>query len=161
MTLPALPSNIYSPDHLSELVLELGGLRSALQDASALIKTGSKKQIEPFELSPVLADWLDAAQVKANDMAALSDLHSQLKLLLSRSPVAHIMFATAPNASVKRQITEWFRQQISPYALLTFSARRDLCGGLVLQAGSHVYDFSFKRQLLENKQKIVEVAGRV
>ncbi len=63
--------------------------------------------------------------------------------------------------TLKRQLTVWFRAEIHPYALLTFALRSDLCGGIVVQTGSNLYDFSFREPLINNRRRIAELAANV
>lgn len=161
MTAFTLPQDLYSPDQLSALVLELKTFRSATQDADTRTKTGSKKSPLLPEPSPLLSTIFKDMGITTLSITAVEDLHKRLETMLNKAPVAHVMLAGMPSQAIKRQLTDWFRKQVSPDMLITFSVRGDLCGGAVIQVGSHIYDFSFKRLLLENKQKIGEIAGRV
>lgn len=156
-----LPDDVYSPDQMSVAILELSDYQNALRDALVHTTAGSKKPTETPEPSAHLASLASSANIDLQNAAALDTLRKQLELLLRKAPVAHITLAAVPSLTIKRKLVAWFRQEISPYMLLTFTARTDLGGGIVVQAGSHLYDFSFKRQLLANKQKITEIAQRV
>jgi F0F1-type ATP synthase delta subunit len=72
-----------------------------------------------------------------------------------------MMLAALPNRAMKRMIVEWFRREVHPQLLLTFSARGDIGGGFILRAGSKQYDFSFRGKILSNKQRIVEIFDSV
>ena len=156
-----LPDDLYSPDQLSVAMLELGDYQNALHDVGVRATAGTKKQVETIEPSALLASIAKANDIDLANPASLDVLHTQLEDMMNKAPIAHITLAAAPNHSIKQQLVAWFRQQISPTMLLTFAAYSDMGGGIVVQAGSHVYDFSFKRQLLANKQKIGEIAQRV
>jgi F0F1-type ATP synthase delta subunit len=71
----------------------------------------------------------------------------------------HLTLGAPATRTLKRQLTVWFRSQIHPDSLLTFAARSDIGGGLILRAGSRVYDFSFRSKILENKSRIMELAN--
>jgi F0F1-type ATP synthase delta subunit len=45
--------------------------------------------------------------------------------------------------------------------LLTFATRADIGGGMIIQAGSHVYDYSFRQQILSHKSRIAEIFNSV
>jgi hypothetical protein len=40
-----------------------------------------------------------------------------------------------------------------------FAIRSDIGGGMLLQAGSHFYDYSFRDRLLANKSRLMEIAS--
>lgn len=156
----SLPDTIYSPDQISATVLELNNYRASLADAAVRARRGSQNHM-PREPGALLVAMAEAAAVDLRNTSALDELRKQLESLLSKAPVAHITLAAIPTHAIKRQLTTWFREHISPDMLLTFTARGDLGGGIVLQAGSHVYDFSFKRRLVADRQRIAEIASRV
>ncbi|HSE60799.1 MAG TPA: hypothetical protein VLA88_00735, partial [Candidatus Saccharimonadales bacterium] len=72
-----------------------------------------------------------------------------------------VVLAAPANRTLKRQLTVWFRTQIHPLSLLTFTFRTDIGGGIILQAGSHMYDYSFRAVILDNKQRLMEFAASV
>ena len=155
-----LPVDLTSPDQLSATSMELTDYLSRLRDARVRAKTSGSDQQLP-DMSHLLTDLLQISNVDPEDSAALEDLRSQLDTLLTKAPVVHLTLAGLPGRTVKRQITLWFRTEINPLTLLTFAARADLGGGVVVYAGSHVYDYSFRRHILDNKKRISELAFSV
>lgn len=153
-----LPVDVASPDRLSELLLELQDVLSALRDAMAQRKT-ARAPLDTIGLSPELDQLLEKNRIAANDTAALETLAKNLTDLLEHAPVAHLLLAAMPGRALRRQIVEWFRAEINPLALVTFTARGDIGGGLVLQTGSHVYDWSFRRAIIDNRSRLTEIAG--
>jgi hypothetical protein len=149
----ALPIDIYSPDQLSELVLELQDLAAALRDEAA---RGDTNQVA---ISPDLAALLNANQIGSNDVNAIEAITKDVEATLLAAPTVHILLAASPNRVIKRQLVEWFRTEINPQTLLTFAARSDLGGGAIIQAGSHLYDMSFRRGIIDNKKRLTEIAG--
>jgi len=156
-----LPDNIYSPDQVSTVVLDLNTYQSALRDSLARAKTKSKNTSLDAEPTALLQDTLDACGLDHPTPDLLDELRRQLETILAQSPIAHITLAALPNLLIKKKITGWFRKEITPNALLTFSVRTDIGGGAVVQSGSHIYDFSFRSLLVANKQKLAEIASRV
>ena len=147
-----LPIDIYSPDALSATIFELTTHTGRVRDAHVSNAT------KPAP-SPALAHILELFELEDPTTATLEKLGKDLEAHLLRAPVAHITLAALPGNATKRDLTTWFRTHISPEVLLTFTARADLGGGIVVQAGSHVYDFSFKRLLLANKARLAEIAN--
>lgn len=148
-----LPIDVYSPDQLSELVLELQDLAAALRDSTARGETNE------IPISPDLAALLTANATNSTDAAAVEALTKDVEATLQAAPTVHILLAASPNRVIKRQLVEWFRTEISPQTLMTFAARSDLGGGAIVQAGSHLYDLSFRRSIIDNKSRMTEIAG--
>jgi hypothetical protein len=153
-----LPIDIYSPDQLSSLLLELHHYIDEVR-SHVLSEKAGKKSTEPVEISPTLAGLLHSSAIDAQDLTALEVLHKTLGEVLKAAPVMHITLAAMPGRTLKRQLTVWFRTQIHPASLLTFTVRSDIGGGIMLQAGSHFYDYSFRARVLANTKRIGELAG--
>lgn len=148
-----LPLDIYSPDQLSELVLTLQDLATTIRDAAA------RREQTEHTLSPDLEQLLAANNAAATDAAAVETLTKDIEALLDKAPTVHILLAASANRAMKRQFVTWFRTEISPDTLMTFAARSDLGGGAIVQAGSHLYDLSFRRGIIDNKKRLTEIAG--
>lgn len=152
MTL-ALPQDTYSPDQLSGLVLELQDLAASVRDASARRER---------ELAPVSADLqalLHENNIAQTDLAGIEALGAATAQLLETAPTVHILLAAMPGRTMRRQFVAWFRTNVSPATLMTFAVRSDLGGGAIIQAGSHLYDLSFRRGIIDNKARLTEIAG--
>lgn len=154
-----LPVDVYSPDQLSEAIMELRNYVAALRDSAVRAKVGGEAAIAQPQISEPLQHLLSAANATGGEINTLENLAGELEQLLAKAPVIHITLAALPSRTIKRQITLWFRTEIHPASLIVFSARGDIGGGAVVQAGSHLYDLSFKKQILTNKQRIMEIAG--
>ncbi|HSE29219.1 MAG TPA: F0F1 ATP synthase subunit delta [Candidatus Saccharimonadales bacterium] len=145
-----IPTELYSPDLINLAIFELDRYISSVRD--------SKARSTPTPLPPTgLAQVFSAMGVKTSSTDELESLKEQLKAFLVKSPTVNIILSAPPTNGVKQQITSWFRQQVSPNILLNFSARADIGGGIILQVGSRIYDFSFKKSLLDNKSRIAEL----
>ncbi len=155
-----LPNNVYSPDQVSTVILDLNTYQGELRDSLAREKTKSKKTETP-EPTALLEDVLDAAGIDHPTPDLLEALRKVLETMLAKAPVAHITLAALPRLPIKTKFAAWFRQEISPSMLLTFAVRTDIGGGAVVQTGSHVYDFSYRNLLMANKAKLAEIAARV
>jgi F0F1-type ATP synthase delta subunit len=150
-----LPLDLYSPDQLSVVMLELYRYIGVLRDAKVQAQTtGNKKALEAPAMSALLLGVLHNSAVATNNLAAVEQLLEQLEAIRAKAPVVRAILAAIPNRDIKQQLTGWFRKQVHPHILLTFTTRSDIGGGIVLQAGSHIYDFSFRKQLIENKHRI-------
>lgn len=156
----ALPVDVYSPDQLSGLVAELQNYRGHLRDASVRAKTTKNKTaVELPEISEELSGLLHKSGIAADSSETLDLAQKELQKVLKKAPVMRITLADLPNKTLKRQLTVWFRTQVNPHSLLAFTARSDIGGGIMLQAGSHFYDYSFRERILANKKRLMEIAS--
>ncbi len=159
----ALPSNITSPEDLKELIFEVQAYIRWFRS------TGIKRQVigpstvtaEP-ELS---ASTVDALQHLVTDQRlTLENLDALLANLKSADEAADIVTITlaAPVTNrLKKALVSWCRQNISPNILVSFAFNATLLGGMVIQYGSHIYDWSFRQQILANRARFPEVLRRV
>lgn len=153
-----LPIDTATPAQLSELIQQLHAYRNQLRDAAVQAKAKKTKLVMP-EHSDELANLLRNNKTDAGDAAQLETLHKELQKTLTAAPVVHLTLAASPGRTLRRQLTVWFRTQIEPTSLLTFAVRGDIGGGLLLQAGSHFYDYSFRDRILANKSRLMEIAN--
>jgi hypothetical protein len=152
-----LPLDMHSPDHVSGALVELQKYRGELRDAEIRAKAGGKT--DKPEMSGHLESLLKNSGVAHEDGPALEALAKALDTTLKKAPVMHVLLAAPATRTFKRQLTVWFRTQVHPLSLLTFAARADIGGGIILQAGSHMYDYSFRAAILDNKKRLMELAG--
>lgn len=91
----------------------------------------------------------------------LDGLIEQLEDLKASLPSLTITLAAPPTGEVKRHLVTWCRDNITDNILVTFSFNTTLLGGMVIRYGSHIYDWSFRRQILAKKDAFPEVLRRV
>ena len=151
------PLDMHSPDHVAAVLVELQKYRGELRDAVVREKAGGKG--DKPEMSGHLESLLKSCGVAHEDQTALEALAKSLDSALKKAPVMHVLVAAPATRTFKRQLTVWFRTQVHPHSLLTFAARSDIGGGIILQAGSHMYDYSFRAAVLDNKKRLMELAG--
>lgn len=156
-----LPPDLYSPDQLSAVIIELRAHISSLRDASIRAKTAHADESAPTHVSALLLGALKGAGLTASDQAGAEKLLKELEAIRDKAPAVHLMMAALPNRDLKRKLTEWFRSEIHPYTMLTFATRMDIGGGIIIQAGSHVYNYSFRQQILGHKSRISEIFNSV
>lgn len=160
-TLVHLPTDLYSPEQLSAVVIELRTYIGALRDARVRAKATKSEVAAPGHTSALLLGVFRGAGVQTTDLEASEKLLKELEAIRDKAPAVHLMMAALPNRDLKRKFTDWFRTSIHPYTLLTFATRADIGGGIIVQAGSHVYDYSFRQQILTNRHRISEIYARV
>lgn len=152
-----LPADLYSPDQLSELIMELRSYIDALRDTALRNRATAASSSPAPTMSPLLRELFEGASGSMTPEEMLRELEA----LLKKAPIVHLIFPALPDKELKRQLILWFRVEVSPHTLLTVSERRDIGGGIVIRAGSRVYDFSFRRRILDNKHRLMEIASSV
>jgi hypothetical protein len=155
-----LPIDLYSPEQLSAIIIELRAYSGSLRDTSVRAKASYATAAAPHASALLLGAFHESG-TSSTDQAGLEKLLKQLEAIRDKAPAVHLMMAALPNRELKRKLTQWFRDEIHPYALLTFATRADIGGGLILQAGSHVYNYSFREQILSHKNRISEIYNSV
>jgi F0F1-type ATP synthase delta subunit len=88
-------------------------------------------------------------------------LLEDLEDYLETAPHISITLAAPASKKLKQALMDWCRTNINADILVDFSFNSSLLGGLVVRYGSHIYDWSFKRQLMANLSKFPEVLRRV
>ncbi len=156
-----LPVDLYSPDQLGAIILELRSYIAALHDALVRDQVAHTQNVAAPHTSALLMGVLRSANVSPTDQAEVEKVLKELEAIRSKAPAAHLMMAALPNRELKRRLVEWFRDEIHPYMLLTFATRTDIGGGVVIQAGSHIYNYSFREQILGHKNRISEIYNSV
>lgn len=88
-------------------------------------------------------------------------LISTLEHFAKRAPTITITLAAPPTRPIKKQLVGWCRDNLSHNILVNFEFRSSLLGGMVVRNGSHIYDWSFRRQILEAGPRFPEVLRNV
>jgi hypothetical protein len=154
--------------------LQLASSVSSLQDVTALLlevhgyakwfsQTEIKKQVHAEHMSepPVLSPAASQLLQQVGSQQALDELIRALEELKNTAPSMTITLAAPAPGDLKQSLVAWCRENISPNILVNFRFNATILGGMVVRYGSHVFDWSFKRQLLANRAHFPEVLRRV
>ena len=158
-----LDGSVASPQDLETVILEIKGYARWFQHTAVKRQAQAGKSTDqPPALSRTAAglikDWCGA---KPLDLASLDELIASLGNYASTAPRMTITLAAPAAGSLKTALVDWCRQNVSPSILVNFEFNSALLGGLVVRCGSHVYDWSFRRQILANLNKIPEALKHV
>lgn len=158
-----LPNNIWSPEDLKELISDLKHYAKWLASYSIKQRVSSSNQpAEPPTLSPLAVSMLHGLYDRhALSQAGVDKLIADLEAVAVVAPRIHFTFAAAPSNGLKRDVVKWCRDNVSHDALVSFSFNATILGGMVVRYGSHIFDWSFRRQILANRAKFPEVLRRV
>lgn len=157
-----LSAEIISPEDLKGTIAELKDYSKWLNKNAIKLKVTKKHAEDRPELSDAAADllkqWLGD---KEATYAQLDKLIYELEQRLSSIPTLRITLAALPTMAIKREFTKWFRENLSPELLIDFRYSSTLLGGMVVNCGSHIYDWSFRRQLISGRDKFRETMRSV
>lgn len=157
-----LPDEVTSIQDLMALIIEVREFTKWFSHNAILKRVGSKKKSAPPALSPsateLLHAWEKDEPLSVRSLDTLTDL---LNLYKNTAPTLTITLAAPPTNDIKRTLTNWCRANIAPNIMIAFGFNATILGGLVIHHGSRIFDWSFRRQLLAERQKFPEVLRRV
>jgi hypothetical protein len=156
-----LSETVASPQDLKELSYEIQAYAKWFTHASIKKKASNKSDDNQPLLSEatsnLLEQWFDG---KTISRASLDELSSKLDDFYTSAPRMTITLAAPAPPSLQRSIVSWCRKEIKADVLVSFRFNASLLGGMVVSYGSHVFDWSFRRSLLANRQGFSEVLRR-
>jgi F0F1-type ATP synthase delta subunit len=157
-----LQDSVYSPQDLKAIILEVRKYAHwAAQYTVKMRVSNDKSDLTPTisqTTTKIIKEW--AEQNPLNEKS-IGELISSLEALEANSPRITITLPAAPGNSLKKTLVMWFRQNIDADILVDFHFNSTLLGGMVVRYGSHVYDWSFRRQILAARERFPEVLRRV
>ena len=161
MTIP-IPPAASSTNDLTGLILEVREYAKWFNQYTNAAKLQSTyKQTQP-ELSPaasgLIRDWAKQDQLTS---ARLDELVNGLERTKAHAPVMTVTLAAPATSEVKKELVAWCRANISPDILVTFRFNSGLLGGMVVRYGSSIYDWSFRRTIMNERHKFAEILNRV
>lgn len=157
-----LPDSVSSRQDLLAVQQEVRDYARWMAHEAIKRKAGSKHSPEPPATSKATAEllrqWSAGGSVSSRDF---DQLVTSLADYAKSAPSLTITVAAPPTASLKASLVSWCRSNLRADVLVSFEFNATLLGGMVVRTGSHVYDWSLRRQLFENRQAFAEVLRRV
>ncbi|MDB5183108.1 MAG: atpH [Candidatus Saccharibacteria bacterium] len=153
---------IFTPQDLRALTMEVRRYGRWFAQESVKAKVTGKATTEPFAVSEAAASVIhEYAAGQAITGKLLDSLIVELDNLEKTLPHVTITLAAMPGNLLKKTLTNWCRKNISPEILVDFRFNATLLGGMVVQHGSRIHDWSFRRMILANRAKFPEVLRHV
>ena len=153
-----LDGSISSPQNLKTLVLEMRDYAHWFSQNEVRKRVNAKRSTDKPELSPaaslLIRDW---GQKGPMDRKSLEELISGLEDMEDTAPRVTITLAAPPAAGLKKMLVNLLREEVAPDVLVTFDFNSTLLGGMVLRCGSRIFDWSFRRQILDSRGQFPEV----
>lgn len=157
-----LPASISSPLDLRSAESEIMEYARWHSHNAIKLRSGKKPTTPAPELSPATADIVrQLSPSHSLESANYDELLTTLRGIEKQARVVSITLAAPAPLSLKQTLTQWCRDNIADDVLVNFSFNSRLCGGMVIRFGSHIYDWSFRRQLLKERAKFPEILRNV
>lgn len=157
-----LPYSIASPQDLASLLGEIKEYAKWFNHESIRQKVAGSRPSTPPELTAGANELIRAwSQHSPLSRESFDKLVNGLEGYTKSSPLITFTLAAPASGELKKELVSWCRDNIAPDILVTFRFNATLLGGMVVQLGSSVFDWSFKRQILNNRTHFPEVLRRV
>jgi hypothetical protein len=157
-----LPNSISSLQDLRALQLEIKEYARWSSHHDIKKRMGVKTVLEQPVLSLAAKEILTAwGAEKPLTSHGFDELADDLEILGKQAPSVVLTLAAPATGRLKMTLVEWCRKNIASDALVTFQFNTTLLGGMVVRYGSHIFDWSFRRQILDARGQFPEVLRHV
>ena len=156
-----LPDSISSPQDLNGLLLEVHEYSRWLSHNAVKEEAGAEASPQPAisdSARAVISSWHGK---KSPSVKTLDKLIEALEDFRGSASKMVITLAAPPGPKIKADLVGWCRKNLSEDVLVDFDFDGNLLGGMVVRWGSHIHDWSFRRQILENRYSFPEVLRNV
>jgi hypothetical protein len=157
-----LAESVCSPQDIQALMQEIQAYAKWYTHASIKQKVGARKDDDQPLMSEAASDllkqWFGG---KTISRVSLDELLDKLQEFYDTAPRMTITLAAAAPAKLQQTLVAWCRENIRADILVSFRFNSSLLGGMVVSYGSRVFDWSFRRQIMANRQKFPEVLRNV
>src|SRR6185437_7185676 len=144
-----LPNDVTSPQDLKVVIMEIRAYSRWAIHAHTKQRVTTKAIDSAPSISSAAADVVRAWQgTQPLTQESLDALLAELSAFESSAQRITITVAAPPSRDLKQKLIVWCREHVAQDILITFSFNATLLGGIVIRYGSHVYDWSFRRQIL-------------
>jgi hypothetical protein len=157
-----IPNNISSLEDVTAVTLEVRDYARWFSHAVVKMHINGTRIPKPPAVSQAASELIhDWGAKQPLNQKSLDELIAALETFQEKAASITITLAAPAGNDLKQQLVGWCRQNISPEILVSFRFNATLLGGMVVRYGSHVFDWSFRRQILANRAKFPEVLRRV
>ena len=158
----ALPDTIASNQDLTALILDVKDYAKWYAHESVKQQVNVATSQHPVELSAVAVEVIRTwSSSEPLTRARLDLLISELEAYQKQAPTITVTLAAPATRGITSKIVGWCRANISSTILVSFDFNATLLGGMVVRSGSHIYDWSTRRMILDNRSKLPEVLKHV
>lgn len=140
-----LPATILSVQDVEGLIVEIKQYGKWLSHNNVKQRLNIPASTELPELTPAAQDIIAGAGTD------LEGLVGDLEDLRDNAPRLTITLAAPAGGELKRTLSAWCRANIEPDVLISFQFNSTLLGGMVVRYGSHIFDWSFRRRVIDTR----------
>ena len=169
-----LPNSVTSPQDLKMLILDIreyarwfshnevkSRVAGKAESGEGKAPSGTKTAETP-PISEAVAEILQKLSGgKPLSQESLDKLIIALEDYEKSAPQLTITLAAPPSGKLKTTLAGWCRENIEPGILVNFRFNSTLLGGMVVNYGSRIFDWSFRRQILAERGHFPEVLRNV
>lgn len=148
------PPAVITTEQVKYVLGEYAALKEWLKAYERSVKAGAITKSPRPALSAEALMFLGKKDPQSLKGPELEALISKVETALHASPQVHISLPALPQADIREDLVSWFRNNISPKVLLSFSADSTLGGGMAVRTRNHLYNFSLRRLLWEQRSLI-------
>jgi hypothetical protein len=157
-----LPNSVASMQDLRALTLDVREYAKWFSHAVVKMHVNGTQVPKPPGVSAAASELIHAwGEQKQLNQKSLDELIETLEEIKSSAQSMTITLAAPPSGDLKQTLVTWCRENIAPGMLVSFKFNSTLLGGMVVHYGSHVFDWSFRRQILAARQTFPEILRRV
>jgi hypothetical protein len=158
----SLQNSIYSRQDLKAVILEVKRYASWYAQTARKMQVTKSNTFEEPQFDPIASSIINEWS-KENPISqkSLDKLIETLEDYGTSAPIITITLAAPAPNSLKKTLIDWCRKNIAPNALIDFRFNATMLGGMVVQYGSRIYDWSFRRQILAARDKFPEILRNV
>jgi hypothetical protein len=157
-----MPNSVSSMEDVTALALEVRDYARWFSHAVVKMHVNGTQIPKPPVVSPATSELIhDWGTKQPLNQKSLDNLITALEDFKLHAATMTITLAAPAGGDLKQQLVGWCRQNISADVLVNFRFNATLLGGMVVRLGSHVFDWSFRRQILASRDKFPEILRRV
>jgi hypothetical protein len=156
-----LPDTVASAQDINSLIIELRDYNRWLTHETIKHQVGKGHASPAPEISASTQEVIRNLKQTTPTSHDIDELIKSIDDQKKAAPSLVMTLAAPPSASLKSELVFWCRKNVDPNVLVTFMFNSTLLGGMVVRYGSHIFDWSFRRQILANRSKFPEVLRRV
>lgn len=157
-----LPNSVASQQDLQSLLVDIRAYAKWFSHNTLKKRLSLKRTTEPPIISEAANELIhDWSVVKPLSVHSLDELIAAIEAYGQSAPTMTIVLAAPPTGGLKKLLVEWCRKHIAPNVLVSFEFNSTLLGGMVVRYGSHIFDWSFRRQILDASTRFPEVLRHV
>lgn len=157
-----LPDSVATSQDVAALQLELRDYARWFTHEAIKQRATAKHSSDAPVLSPACQELIAGLGGKKGiDRAGLDDLIKALQHHAKTADTITFTLAAPPTTPVKASLVNWARTNIATDVLVNFQFNATILGGMVVRYGSRVFDWSFRREILANRDTFPEVLRHV